>query len=326
MTTPERDTHEPAVTVAVLNHNGRRLLEVVLPSLAAQHYKDFETMVVDDCSTDDSVQYLREHWPEVRVVGTGTANVGVAAALNIAVGAARGGLVGLLNNDIELDPDWLGEMVAALKRHPQVSSVSCKLLNYWHRDQLDGAGDIFTRDGTAFRRGHGQPDRGQYDHESYVFAPTAGAALYRASALAAVGPFDESFFAYFEDVDWGLRAQLTGHRCRYIPSALAYHMGSATTGGELNRRYFLLHRRNLLAVLIKGAPLGFLLWHAPRILWAQLQIAIRSARDGMLDVHLHALADTLRNTPRWLRARRQIQRSRTIGTAELERLVQEWSC
>jgi GT2 family glycosyltransferase len=325
MTAPDRNTLEPAVTVAILNYNGRRLLEVVLPSLAAQSYRDFEIVVVDDCSTDDSVQYLHEQWPGVRVVGVGTANVGVAAALNIAVRAAHGELVGLLNNDIELDPDWLGEMVATLERHPEASSASCKLLNYWRRDELDGAGDIFTRDGTAFRRGHGQPDRGQYDHESYVFAPTAGAALYRASALAAVGPFDESFFAYFEDVDWGLRAQLRGHRCRYTPSAIAYHMGSATTGGELDHRYFMLHRRNLLAVLIKDAPIGFLLWHTPRILWAQTQIAIRSARSGMLDVHLKALVDVMRNTPGWLRARRQIQRSRTIGTVELERLVREWS-
>lgn len=326
MTPPESDTRRPGVTVAVLNYNGRHLLEIVLPSLAAQEHRDFETIVVDDGSTDDSVEYLREHWPNVRVVPTGPANVGVARALNIAVETAGGELVGLLNNDIELDPRWLGEMVAALERHPEASSASCKLLNYWRRAELDGAGDTFTRDGTAFRRGHGQPDRGQYDREAWVFAPTAGAALYRASAMAAVGPFDESFFAYFEDVDWGLRAQLLGHRCRYVPSALAYHMGSATTGGELDRRYFLLHRRNLLAVLIKDAPLGFLLGHAPRILWAQLLIAIRCARSGMLNLYLRALSDVLRNAPNWLRARRQIQRSRTIGAREFERLVRAWSC
>jgi GT2 family glycosyltransferase len=326
MTASGRHSNRPTVTVAVLNYNGRRLLEVVLPSLAAQRYQDFETVVVDDCSTDDSITYLREQHPGVRVVGTGTANVGVAAALNIAVRSARSDLVAMLNNDIELDPNWLGELVAALRRHPEASSAACKLLNYWRREELDGAGDIFTRSGIATRRGHGQLDHGQYDHEADVFAPTAGAALYRASALATVGPFDESFYAYFEDVDWGLRAQLSGYRCRYVPSAVAYHMGSATTGGELNRFYFRLHRRNLLAVLIKDPPLGFLAANAPWIGWAQLHIALRSARSGMLGVHLRALGGVLRKAPHWLMARRQIQRSRSVGSAEFGRLVREWAC
>ena len=133
MTASGRDSHRPTVAVAILNYNGRRLLDVVLPSLAAQIYRDFETVVVDDCSTDDSVAYLHEQHPEVRVVGTGPTNVGVAAALNIAVRSARSELVALLNNDIELDPDWLGELVAALERYPEASSASCKLLNYWRR-------------------------------------------------------------------------------------------------------------------------------------------------------------------------------------------------
>ena len=115
MTASKRDSHRPRVTVAVLNYNGRQLLEVVLPSLAAQRYRDFETVVVDDCSTDDSVRYLHEQYPEVRIVVTGTANVGVAAALNIAVRSTQSELVALLNNDIELDPDWLGELVTALE-------------------------------------------------------------------------------------------------------------------------------------------------------------------------------------------------------------------
>ncbi len=323
---PESGTCKPAVTVAVLNYNGQHLLEIVLPSLAVQKHRDFETVVIDDCSTDDSIEYLREQWPQVRVVPTGPANVGVARALNIAVGSARGELVALLNNDVELDPHWLGELVGALERDPGASSASCKLLNYWRREELDGAGDVFTRDGIAGRRGHGQPDRGQFDREEYVFAPTAGAALYRASALAAVGPFDESFFAYYEDADWGLRAQLLGHRCRYVPSAVAYHMGSATTGGELDPFYLLLQRRNLLALLLKDLPIHFLVANSPRIAWAQLHLLARSARAGMLTVHLRALVDLLRRAPGWLRARREIQRGRAIGGGELERLVREWAC
>ncbi len=325
MTSPEHDPHLSRVTVAILNYNGRPLLEVVLPSLEAQRYRDFVTVVVDDCSTDDSVAYLRERHPEIRVVGTGPTNVGVAAALNVAVRSVRSELVALLNNDIELDSDWLGELVAALDRHPEASSASCKLLNYWRRGELDGAGDIFTSAGIAGRRGHGEPDRGQYDRDEYVFAPTAGAALYRASALGAVGPFDESFYAYFEDADWGMRAQLLGHRCRYVPSAIAYHMGSATTRGELDPKYLRLLRRNLIVLLLKDLPSDFLIKNASRIAWAQLHLLARSARAGGLAVHLRALGDLLRGAPRWLRARKEIQRRRVIDGAELEELVREWA-
>lgn len=311
--------------MAVLNYNGRKLLEAVMPSLAAQTYSSFEIVVVDDCSSDDSLAYLREHWPQVRVVSTGPVNVGVAAALNVAVRAARGPLVALLNNDVELESAWLGELVQALERHPDAGSASGKLLNYWRRGELDGAGDIFTRDGTAFRRGHSRPDRGEYEQEEYVFAPSAGAALYRASALASVGPFDESFHAYFEDVDWGLRAQLRGVRCVYAPRAVAYHMGSATTGGELDGFYFLLHRRNLLAVLVKDVPTSFLLRHAPRIAWAQLLIAVSSAREGRFGLYIRALLDFAQHMPGWLRSRRQIARKRALSGREFELLVREWA-
>ena len=315
----------PRVTVAVLNYNGRALLEIVLPSLAAQEYRDFQMVVVDNCSTDDSLSYLQEHWPAVRVLRTGAKNIGVAAALNVALRSADTELVALLNNDVELDPRWLAEMVGALDRNPAAGTAACKLMNYWRREELDGAGDIFQRDGTATRRGHGLLDRGQFDDEAFVFAPSAGAAIYRSSVLADVGGFDESFWAYYEDVDWGLRAQLRGHRCRYAPSAVAYHMGSATTGGDRNEFYFQLHRRNLFAVLLKDPPLTFLILNAPWICNTHLQLLRASAREGMLRPQARALISLLAKAPGWLRARRRIQKTRRIGGAELTRLVREWA-
>jgi GT2 family glycosyltransferase len=311
----------PRVTAAVLNYNGRHLLEVVLPSLAAQSYTDFETVVVDDCSTDDSRAYLRSEWPQVRVIETGPRNVGVAAALNVAVAAARGELVALLNNDVELAPRWLGELVAALDRHPEAATAAGKLLEYRDRRVIDGAGDIFTRAGSAWGRGGGQFDRGQYEREEDVFAPTAGAALYRVAALADVGPFEESFVAYFEDVDWGLRAQLAGYRSRYVPAAVGYHMGSQTTRGDANPRYYALQRRNILGVIVRDLPGRFLARNLHRIVGQQLLGLAYSARAGMLGVHLRALAAALRCAPRWVRERRKIQARRRIDPREFERIV-----
>ncbi|HWF75046.1 MAG TPA: glycosyltransferase family 2 protein [Solirubrobacteraceae bacterium] len=313
----------PRLSAAVLNFNGRHLLEIVLPSLIDQRYRDFETIVVDNGSTDDSVAYLAEHWPEVRVVVTGTRNVGVSAALNMAVAAAGGELVALLNNDIELDPDWLGELVAALDRHPEAASVAGKLLRFDERGVLDGAGNIFRRSATAWQRGAGQPDRGQYDSEQEVFAATAGAALYRRSALVDVGPFDESFFAYFEDVDWGLRAQISGHRCWYVPSAVAFHMGSRTTRGDADPFYYELQRRNTLALLIKDVPLPFIVRNAPHILAHHALGLAYSARARMLRVHLRAIRAAWSAAPAWRAERRRILGTRQVGIGDFDRFVSD---
>jgi GT2 family glycosyltransferase len=309
------------VSAMVLNYNGRRLLETLLPSLAAQTYGDLEVVVVDDCSSDDSAAYVAEHWPQYGLLATGEQNVGVAAAFNVAVAAARGELVALLNNDLALEPDWLAELVAAIDRHPDAAAVTGKTLNYWRRGELDGAGDVFTLAATAHRRGIGAADHGQFDAEEEVFAASAGAALYRASALADVGGFDESFIAYLEDVDWGLRARLAGYRAWYAPRAVAYHMGGGTTGGERSDRYYGLLRRNTIAVAVKDVPLLFLLRHLPHVVWHHAASLGRSARGGRLRVHLRAWASVVPLLPRWLAERRRIMRARRISLRDFDRLA-----
>ncbi len=313
----------PRVSAAVLNFNGRALLEVVLPTLAAQEFEDVELIVVDDCSSDDSVEYLKREWPQVRVVPTGESNVGVAAALNVAVRVARGEFVALLNNDIELDPRWLGELVAALDRHPEAASAAGKLLRFDRRDLIDSTGDVFLRSATAFGRGAGERDTGQYEREEEVFAPTGGAALYRSSALAAVGPFDESFYAYFEDVDWGLRAQLAGHRSRYVPGAVGYHMGSQTTKPKVNVRFFELQHRNTVGVVVKGVPIPFILRNARHILAYHLLSFAYSARVGLLIPHLRGLARVAPRLPEWLSQRGRILGARPVSRTEFERFVSD---
>jgi GT2 family glycosyltransferase len=243
----------PSVSAVILTYNGRHLLELILPSLAAQTRPPEQTIVVDDASTDGTVEWLAENWPAVEVVAH-EQNAGVAVALNAGVAAADGELLALLNNDLELDPFWLEQMVAGIERHPDAGSVACKLRSYHDRARLDGTGDILTRGMIGYRRGGGELDTGQYEREEEVLTATAGAALYRASALARVGPFDESFWAYFEDVDWGLRAQLAGLSCWYIPSALAYHMGGATTGGDRSPVFSILHHRNRIGLIVKDLP------------------------------------------------------------------------
>ncbi len=310
---------DPAVTAIVLNYNGRELLDVILPSLAAQTYPNLAVTVLDNGSSDGSPELVRERWPDVRVIAL-PHNVGVAAALNRGLETVQTELVALLNNDIELDPGWLEELVAHLETHPEAASASGKLLRFNSRDVIDAAGDGMRWSSAAFNRGSGEVDRGQFDRPEPVFSACAGAALYRRSAFDDVGLFDEDFFAYLEDVDWSLRAQLRGYASRYVPGAVAYHMRGATTSGSLNR-YRVMQRRNQIWLVVKNYPLGAMLRRAPGILLLNAGLALQDARQGGLGGTLRGWWAALRGLPTMLRKRRDVQRARRAGLAQLDEVV-----
>jgi GT2 family glycosyltransferase len=308
----------PRLTVTIPNYNGRALLEAMLPSLEAQTIDDFEIVVVDDCSSDDSLAYLAERWPRVRVVALPERG-GVTAAMNACLAAASGAeLVGLFNNDMELDARCLEELVAELERHPRVGSVTPKMLDFTDRAMLDGAGDLLTWRGGGRRRGHGERDVGQYDAPEEVFGPCGGAALYRSSALAAVGGFDQDYYAYYEDIDWAFRAQLAGVCCRYVPTAVLYHRGSATLGRGMTDSNAYLLWRNPVWLLAKCYPAPMLLRHALAILRGQAGNLYTALRERKPRVWGRAMRDALGGLPAALRKRRAVQRSRAVSLAQLE--------
>lgn len=304
----------------MLSYDGRHLLEVIVPSLASQRFRDFEVVVVDNGSRDDTVAWLRERWPAIEILSL-PENIGVSAALNVCAHAGRGELVGLFNNDLELEPDCLGELVAALRAHPRAGWAAAKLRNFERRELLDGAGDVFTWAATGGRRGHGERDLGQYDSPQEIFGACGGAALYRRSVLEQVGDFDEDFFAFYEDVDWNLRAQLAGFSCRYVPTAVAYHMGSATLGRGLSdfTRYHIW--RNTLWIIAKDLPARALARHAHQLLLGQLLNLAVAVRDRKLGVWLRVWRDALRGLPRVRSKRRAVQARRRISVHALEAIV-----
>ncbi len=309
----------PRVTAVVLSYNGRELLEQMLPTLLAQRYSDFDTLVVDDGSADGTIEWLRERWPQFRAISN-PRNLGVAASLNRGVQAARGEYVALLNNDLELDPGWMGTLVATLDVYPEAAAATGKLLDFYSRELIEAAGDLMRWSGMSDHRGQGKRDGTAYEEPSAIFSPCAGAALYRRSAFAEVGLFDEDFFAYLEDIDWGFRAQLAGFTARYEPAAVAYHMRGATTGRQAGR-FTALQRRNNVLVVLKDYPAPALLRHLPQVLGFQLVTLAASARDGILVAHLRGLGEVARLLPRMLHKRRVIQRKRRMGMGELDALM-----
>jgi GT2 family glycosyltransferase len=311
---------EPRLTVGIATYNGRKLLEVALPSLRKQTLSEFRLVVVDDASTDGTADWVRAYWPDAHLI-IHERNLGVTAALNSCLRTARSELIALFNNDIELDPNCLAELVSALDCYPDSSWAAAKLLNFEQRDLIDGAGDVYTWAGTAGRRGHGELDRGQYDAARPIFGACAGAAIYRSSALERVGLFDEDFFALYEDVDWNLRAQLAGLSCRYAPAAVAYHKGSTTIGRGLTdfSRYHMW--RNALWILAKDMPLDALLRHRGELIRGQSAILRSAIREHKLQIWMKAVLAALLGMPKAVRKRRMVQRTRRIDLHRLDAMV-----
>jgi GT2 family glycosyltransferase len=310
----------PRAFAVVLNYDGKELLETFLPSVIAQDHDDFEVVVVDNGSSDGSVELLRERWPEVRLIAL-PQNVGVTAALNEMVWAGSGEFVALLNNDVELEPSWLRILVDTMDRHPEAASAAGKLLQHRDRTAVDRVGDEVRWSSACFGRGSGERDVGQYESAEEVFTVGGAAAVYRRSALRAVGPFDDDFFAYVEDVDWGFRARLAGFTARYEPRAVGYHLGGGTLG-DINT-FSLYHlRRNQLWLVLKNYPAASLRRHAPAVVLFNVVAVGLAIRRGQVKLVLKAYRDALAALRPTLRKRRAIQRQRVIGARELNRLIE----
>ncbi len=311
------------LTAVILSYDGRPLLELALPSILSQSRPADQVIVVDNGSSDGTAEWLAASWPAVEVLRL-EENVGVTAALNRGVEAAQeGNAVLLLNNDVELDPGCFAAMLAELDAHPLAAVVAAKLVDYHRRELLDGAGDRWSWGGEAHRRGQGERDTGQFDRAEDVFSACGAAALYRRSAVAAVGPFDERFFANGEDTDWAFRANLAGHVCRYTPAAVVYHMGSATLGSGVSDFALFHNWRNCIWIVAKNYPAGSLLRHLPALVLVQARNLAVSIRDRRLRLWLRAWGSALAGMPATLGLRRQIQRSRTIPVSRLEALVRK---
>jgi GT2 family glycosyltransferase len=314
----------PLVTVVIPNWNGESLLITCLNSLRRQSLRDFETVLVDNASTDDSVKLVKRSFPEVRVI-TMEENRGFSAAVNAGIRASSAHYVALLNNDTEADPGWLEALSRSAERHSEAGLFASKLVDFRDRRVLDGAGDTLRLSGLPYRLGHGERDHGQFDAPNYVFGASGAAALYRREMLVELELFDEDFVSYCEDVDLSFRAQLAGYRCFYVPDAVVYHMGSASTGGKRSATATRLGTRNSLSVLVKNLPLSAVPHLLPFFVFGQLTRLLTAAATGALQAHLVGLAEAWQHLPLMLRKRREIQKKKRVSDTHVRRLLRDSS-
>lgn len=290
-----------------------------LAALHGQTCAGAEVIVVDNGSTDASLALLAREYPWVKLIPLGE-NRGFTGACNAGLRAGRGDVLILLNNDTEVAPNWLEEILAAFSRHPQAGSVACRMLLFDRRTIFHAAGDVFSVDGTPGNRGVWQEDRGQFG-EGPVFSANGGSAAYRRVMLDDVGLLDESFYFSLEDVDLGWRAQLRGWGCIYAPKAVVYHKLSATGGGVTHSYY---NGRNFIYVIVKDVPGPLWRRYWARMLRAQLQItlaALRAWRGREARARLRGQLAGLLGLPRQLWRRRAVQAGRKVAIEYLESIL-----
>ncbi len=309
----------PLVSIIIVTWNGAKVLGRCLDSLAAQTYPDFETIVIDNGSTDRSADGLEARWPGIRLERL-EHNCGFAAANNLGAHLARGRWLALLNNDAFPAPDWLESLMSATQSYSNFSFFASRLIQANDPARLDGAGDVYHMSGLAWRQHHNRLVSQVGDDATEVFSPCAAAALYPREAFLQVGGFDEAYFSYHEDVDLGFRLRLQGLRCLYIPQAAVYHIGSASHGARSDFVIYYGHR-NLVWAYVKNMP-GYLFWlFLPAHLSANLFFVVYYSLRGQGRAVWRAKLDALRGLPTVMRKRREVQRTRRASASEISRVM-----
>jgi GT2 family glycosyltransferase len=309
------------LSIVIPNWNGKRFLEVCFQAIAAQKTDSvLETILVDNHSSDDSLEFTRKHFPWVRIVPLDT-NTGFDGAVNAGIKAATGSLISLLNNDTELDPLWAQSLINAATTHPEVASFASKMLRFDERDVIDTCGDAMTWTGRSYKMGEGEKDLPPYDKERLVFGACAGASCYRRELFDAIGLFDETFFAYLEDVDISFRAQLAGFKCLFVPGAKVYHMVSAT-GGKGSAFGFEMMVKNHFHVIYKNFSLLQLLRYSPKLAYAEIRLAAAAVKHRFVPAYIRGCWRAFKEFPGMWAKRKAVQRLRSVDDAYLNTVIE----
>jgi len=265
-------------SVIIVNYNGGDYLAGALASLADQTVQDFEVFLVDNASTDGSMQKLGLKLPERLTIRKQSENLGFAAGNNLAAREAVGDWIVLLNPDAEAAPDWLEQLGHATKKYPDIKQFASAQYDLHDDTKMDGAGDAYLGFGIPWRGGFGRSAL-EMPEEGYCFSPCGAGAMYHRETFLAHGGFEERFFCFCEDVDLGYRMQLAGERCIFLPMAVIEHAGGGLSGRA--SEFSLFHgARNRLWTYMRNTPTRMLILTLPGHIVITLAILLRGLMTG----------------------------------------------
>lgn len=303
----------PLVSVIVPHLRGSDLLVACLNSLRAQTCQNLEVILVDNGSTDGSLELVRQRYQEVRVLALGE-NRGFAAACNRGVEAARGDLLWFLNDDARAATDCLDHLLQAARRFADAGSFAPRMLRATQPGVVDNRGIGFSVFGAGYQLGAGEDDDASVTEPYLVFGASGGAALYRRSVLETVGGFDEDFLSHNEDTDLAFRAQLAGYPCWHVPRAVVYHVGAATTPASSDETVYRVQRnmeltfwQNMPGALLVKYGLPHLAYSLAWLLYLALRghglAALRARADALAAWRTIGRKRRLRQMHRQVKAR-----------------------
>jgi GT2 family glycosyltransferase len=306
----------PLVSILIVNYNGQGLIINCLRALGEQSFKDFEIIIIDNASADNSLDEIKNYLTggllssSVKLISLGK-NVGFAAGSVEGLRYACGKYIALLNNDAEADRRWLEELVKAMDTDPESGICASKMI-VAGSDIIDSAGDGFSTALKGFGVGEGEKSF-LFDKRMYVFGSCGGAALYRRKMIEEIGFLDEDFFLIHEDIDLDFRAQLNGWKVLYIPTAIIYHKVRSSIGQMSDMAvYYTL--RNSEFVRTKNIPLAIFIRCFPEfvigILTEFFYFVIKHKR---LRLYLKAKIDVIRMLPTMLKKRSIIMKNRKVN-------------
>ncbi len=308
------------VSLIIVNYNGGQMTVDCLRSLRRQTFQSFEVIIVDNGSSDGSITAI-EDFLRSGPVGRFTKmvplenNLGFAGGNAAGMVYATGNLIALLNNDTELEEQWLEELVESMDSDPKVGVCASRLLVYG-KDVIDSAGDCFTWLLKGDKRGEGKSSKVFSDKE-HVFGACAGAALYRREMLEQIGFLDNDFFLIHEDTDFNFRAQLAGWKVLYVPSAVVYHKVRSSIGAMSDLAvYYTLRNSELLRM--KTVPAGIIARCLPGLILGLLsEFAYFAIKHGRLKLFVKAKRDALRMLPKMLKKRKEVMKTKKVSNRYL---------
>ena len=261
-------TDTPKIAVIILNWNGKNFLQQFLPSVIEHNYENTEIIVADNASTDDSILFLEEVYPNIKIILLEN-NYGFSKGYNEALKKVQADYYILLNSDAEVSEGWIEPMVKLLESDDQIAACQPKILSYQQKDTFDyagAAGGWLDKYGYPFAKGrvfdYIEKDEGQYDQQEPIFWASGAAMFIRAAAFHEMNGFDEYFFAHQEEIDLCWRLQLAGYKIYSCPAAKIFHVGGGTLPKGNSRKTYLNFRNNLV-MMNKNMPLSQKIWKIP---------------------------------------------------------------
>lgn len=319
------------VSIVIVNHNRKEDLKACLNSVQKTKYKNFEVIVIDNASTDGSVEIVKKNFRSVKLV-VNDQNVGPIKARNFGVQISKGSLIAFLDSDTEVEPNWLIELVKVISSDKKVGACACKVKFFSNKNLINSAGMGCDKYGFAFSRGlicRGtfEKDEGQYDKQEEVFSAYTAAMLAKKDVLKEINLFNQELGMYYEDIELSWKIRLAGYKIIYVPTSVVFHkMAPSKTPFTTKVKYYT--ERNRLITMIQNYSLPSLIRLMPFYLFlkfSESMIYLSFNKPDQVKSIINALIHTLNKLPKISYYRRQTQKIRKVDDKDIAKFMERYS-